>query len=133
MQHDFRSIYASALKDWFGIANPESILGQSFPILPIFKAGQSGTQVLHQPDVMNVGNYPNPFHGATTFNFTSEGGYVVISLLDLSGRVLQIVAEGNYPSGTHRVTYSRGDLRPGNYFYQVKVNGSKVTKQLVVI
>jgi uncharacterized protein (DUF1501 family) len=133
MQHDFRSIYASALKDWFGIANPESILGQTFPILPIFKAGQSGTQVLHQPDVMNVGNYPNPFHGSTTFTFTSEGGHVVISLLDLGGRVLQTVAEGNYPSGTHRVTYNRNDLRPGNYFYQVKVNGSTVTKQLIVI
>ncbi len=133
MQHDFRSIYASALQDWFGIANPESILGQQFPILPIFKAGQSGTQVIHKPDLIEVGNYPNPFHGGTTFTFTSEGGYVVISLMDLSGRVLQTVAEGTYPSGTHRVTYSRNDLRPGNYFYQVKVNGSTVTKMLVVI
>ena len=133
MQHDFRSIYASALKDWFGIANPESILGQQFPILPIFKAGQSGTQVIHKPDLIEVGNYPNPFHGGTTFTFTSEGGYVVISLMDLSGRVLQTVAEGTYPSGTHRVTYNRNDLRPGNYFYQVKVNGSTVTKMLAVI
>ncbi len=133
MQHDFRSIYASALKDWFGIANPESILGQTYPILPIFKAAQTGTQVIHQQDVINVSNYPNPFHGSTTFTFTTEGGYVVISLADLGGRVLQTVAEGNYPSGTHRVTFNRNDLRPGNYFYQVKVNGSTVTKQLVVI
>jgi hypothetical protein len=133
MQHDFRSIYASALKDWFGIANPESILGQSFLILPIFKAGQSGTQVIQPEDVMNVGNYPNPFHGGTTFTFTSDGGHVVISLLDMNGRVLQVVAEGNYPSGTHRVSYNRNDLRPGNYFYQVKVNGSTVTKMLVII
>ncbi|MFN0216123.1 MAG: DUF1501 domain-containing protein [Saprospiraceae bacterium] len=133
MQHDFRSIYASALKDWFGLANPESVLGQQYPILPIFKAGQSGTQVIHKQDVVEVGNFPNPFHGSTTFTFTSEGGYVVISLLDLGGRVLQTVAEGSYPSGTHRVTYNRGDLRPGNYFYQVKVNGATVTKMLVVI
>ncbi|MFN0034830.1 MAG: DUF1501 domain-containing protein [Saprospiraceae bacterium] len=133
MQHDFRSVYASALKDWFGIANPESILGQTFPILPIFKAGSVGTQVLHKSEATNVSNYPNPFHGTTTFTFTTEGGYVVISLVDLSGRVLQTVAEGNYPSGLHRVTFSRGDLRPGNYFYQVKVNGSTVTKQLMVI
>ncbi len=133
MQHDFRSIYASALKDWFGIANPESILGQQYPILPIFKAAQSGTQVIHKEDALAVSNYPNPFHGSTTFTFTTDGGYVVISLLDLGGRVLQTVAEGTYPSGLHRVTYSRGDLRPGNYFYQVKVNGATVTKQLVVI
>lgn len=133
MQHDFRSVYASALQDWFGIANPESILGQTFPILPIFKAGASGTQVIQKPDVMAVSNFPNPFHSGTTFTFTSEGGQVVIFLLDSAGRVLQTVAEGTYPSGTHRVTFNRGDLRPGNYFYQVKVNGSTVTKQLVVI
>jgi len=133
MQHDFRSIYASALKDWFGIANPESILGQTFPILPIFKAGASGTQVIQKQDVTAVSNFPNPFHGGTTFTFTSEGGQVVISLLDSGGRMLQTVAEGTYPSGTHRVTFNRGDLRPGNYFYQVKVNGSTVTKMLVVI
>ncbi len=56
-----------------------------------------------------------------------------LKLLDLGGRVLHTVAEGNYPSGTHRVTYNRNELRPGNYFYQVKVNGSTVTKQLVAI
>lgn len=133
MQNDFRSIYASALQDWFGIANPESILGQQFPILPIFKAASTGTQVIYKEEVMNVSNYPNPFHGATTFTFTTDGGYVIINLLDMSGRVLQTVAEGNYPSGLHRVTYNRNDLRPGNYFYQVKVNGSTVTKMLVVI
>ena len=133
MQHDFRSIYASALKDWFGIANPESVLGQTYPILPIFKAAQSGTQVIYKPDAIEVSNYPNPFHGATTFTFSTEGGYVIISLLDMAGRVLQTVAEGSYPSGKHRVTYNRGDLRSGNYFYQVKVNGSTVTKMLVII
>lgn len=133
MQHDFRSVYASALQDWFGIANPESILGQQYPILPIFKAGQSGVQVLDKNDAFQISNYPNPFHGGTTFTFTSTGGYVVISLVDLSGKVLQTVAEGTYPSGTHRVTYNRSDLRPGNYFYRVTVNGATVTKMLVVI
>lgn len=132
MQHDFRSIYASALQDWFGIANPESVLGQTYPILPIFKAAATGVQVLNN-DRFDVSNYPNPFHGSTTFTFTSDGGYVVISLIDLNGRVIETLAEGTYPSGTHRVTCQRGDLKPGNYFYQVKVNGNTVTKQLLII
>jgi uncharacterized protein (DUF1501 family) len=133
MQHDFRSVYASALKDWFGIANPEAVLGQEFPILPIFKAGASGTQVIRPEDALEVSNYPNPFHGGTTFTFTSDGGHVIITLLDAGGRVMQTVAEGNYPAGTHRVTFNRNDLRAGHYFYQVKVNGTTVTKQLVII
>ena len=132
MQHDFRSVYASALQDWFGIPDPESILQYQFPILPIFKAAPVGTHA-PPPVAIEASNYPNPFHNATTFTFTTEGGLVTISLIDLNGRVLQTIAEGSYPAGTHRVTFSRDDLRPGNYFYQVKVNGATVTKKLLVI
>jgi uncharacterized protein (DUF1501 family) len=133
MQHDFRSVYASALKDWFGIANPESILGAEFPILPIFKADTSSVPVVQKPDTLHVGNFPNPFHTYTTFTFTTDGGHVVIQLLDLGGQLLQTVAEGHYPAGTHRVTFNGGALRAGNYFYSVRVNGQTVTKKLLVI
>ena len=132
MQHDFRSVYASALQDWFGIANPESILNQSFPILPIFKKASSGITTL-ETDRIEASNYPNPFHQATTFTFTTRGGQVAIHLIDVSGRVLQTIAEGTYPAGTHRVTFSRSDLKPGHYFYSVKVNGATVTRKLVAI
>ncbi len=132
MQHDFRSVYASALQDWFGIANPESVLNQSFPILPIFKAASSGTATLDTTRI-EASNYPNPFHHATTFTFTTDGGQVAIHLMDVSGRVLQTIVEGTYPAGTHWVTFSRSDLKPGNYFYSVKVNGAMVTKKLLVI
>ena len=133
MQHDFRSVYASALQDWFGIGNPESILNQTYPILPIFKAGATGTNYLEKPSI-EASNFPNPFHSATTFTITIEGGYLSIHLIDLSGRVLQTVVEGNYPGGTHRVTFNRTpDLPPGTYFYQIKVNGKTVTKKLLMI
>lgn len=42
MEHDFRSVYASALKDWFGLPDPETTLGEAYPILPIFKAPSVG-------------------------------------------------------------------------------------------
>ena len=133
MQHDFRSVYASALQDWFGIANPESVLNYQFPILPIFKAAASGTTTLETTRI-DASNYPNPLHHATTFTFTTEGGQVMIHLMDMSGRVLRTIVEGTYPAGTHRVTFNRGnDLKPGNYFYSVRVNGASVTKKLLVI
>lgn len=133
MQHDFRSIYASALKDWFGLDNPRDVLQYDFPILPIFKAASTGIATSGRQPKVEVSNYPNPFHNATTFTFSSEGGHVVIDLVDAGGRVLQTIVEGQYAAGTHRVTYSRSDLPAGVYFYQIKVNGVGLTKKLLVI
>jgi uncharacterized protein (DUF1501 family) len=31
--HDFRSIYAEILSNWWGATNPEAILGQTFPFI----------------------------------------------------------------------------------------------------
>ncbi|MCB9308297.1 MAG: DUF1501 domain-containing protein [Lewinellaceae bacterium] len=132
MQHDFRSVYASALQDWFGIPNPENVLNESYPILPIFKSQSSSTHNVRQP-LVEASNYPNPFHQSTTFTFTTDGGRVTINLIDMNGRVLQTIVEGKYPAGTHRVQFSRSDLPPGNYFYQVRVDGATVTKKLLVI
>ncbi|GAB4494947.1 MAG: DUF1501 domain-containing protein [Saprospiraceae bacterium] len=132
MQHDFRSVYASVLQDWFGIANPESILNNQFPILPIFKSASSSTTLLEKSRI-EVSNFPNPFHRSTTFTFTIDGGKVMIFLMDMNGRVLQTIAEGNYPAGTHQVTFNRNDLKPGNYFYAIKVNGTTVTRKLLII
>ncbi len=132
MQYDFRSVYASALQDWFGIANPESILQNQFPILPIFKAASTATHTISDTRI-EASNYPNPFHQATTFTFTSDGGQVLIRLMDNNGRVLKTIVDGYYPEGTHRVSFTAQDLKPGNYFYSVVVNGAMVTKKLLVI
>lgn len=133
MQYDFRSIYASALKDWFGFATPQDILQQDFPILPIFKASTTSVSQAPRRAKVDISNAPNPFHRATTFTFSSEGGYVTIELVDTGGRVLKTILEGNYPAGQHRVTYERGDLRPGTYFCQIRVNGLMTTRKLLVL
>lgn len=133
MQHDFRSVYASVLQDWFGLSNPKDILRYDFPILPIFKKSSTGVATAGRADAVAISNYPNPFHHQTTFTFSSEGGHIVIDLIDQGGRILQTIVEGDYPAGTHRVTFSRTDLRPGPYFYQIKVNGVVLTKKLLVV
>jgi uncharacterized protein (DUF1501 family) len=132
MQHDFRSIYASALQDWFGIENPENVLQNKFPILPIFKAGATPVKV-PPAAAPSISNYPNPFRQSTTFDFSTEGGAVSIQLMDNGGRVLETIAEGQFPAGAHRITFERGNLPAGNYFYQIRVNGRATTRKLLAI
>lgn len=132
MQHDFRSVYASVLQDWFGIGNWSELLFQDFPVLPIFK----GTTPTHDvvTDTFRVGNFPNPVHSTTTITFSTGGSArVVINLLDAQGRFLQKIADADYPTGTHKVRFDRSTLPAGTYFYTVRLNGVGITKKMLLI
>ncbi len=135
MQHDFRSVYASALQDWFGITNPESILQYEFPILPIFNAPSSGVHNLSVETASLVSIYPNPLRQSSTLRFElPEASPVTVLLLDVNGRVLRTVVDNNfYPSGQHDVIVDRGNLPAGQYLYQVRTSGGAVTKMVVAL
>jgi hypothetical protein len=132
MQHDFRSVYASVLQDWFEIDNPEDLLFGNFPILPIFKTSV-GVKDTPGRNVFEVGNFPNPVIQSTTITFSVPSSYVTITLLDSQGRTLRKIAEGNYPAGIHKVVFNREGLPSGSYYYVLKINGLGVTKKMIVI
>ena len=135
MQHDFRSVYASALQDWFGIVNPESILHDDFPILPIFKAASTNTHALASENDIEAVNFPNPFRDTTTVQFhLPAAGRITLLLMDLNGRILRTVADQAYfPAGDNRLQLERGGLPPGAYLYQIRARYGAVTKRLLVI
>ncbi len=132
MQHDFRSVYASVLQDWFDLDNGSSILNGSFPILPIFK-GSVDVKDTPSRNVFEVGNYPNPVHASSTITFTIPSAYVSITLLDAQGRNIRKIAEGNYPAGVHNVTFNRDGLPSGSYYYVLRINGLGVTKKMLIL
>lgn len=125
MQHDFRSVYASALQDWFGIENPESILYNTYPILPIFEAPISGVHNTRGLDPFALGNFPNPFQGATTIRFTMpDSAQARIVLYDQSGRLIDTIADRHFAEGENQVSYRNNNLPAGQYVYRLEV-GSK--------
>jgi uncharacterized protein (DUF1501 family) len=133
MEHDFRAVYASTLQDWFELPNPELVLKNKFPILPIFKKTTSGGQNPNGDTLDQTFNYPNPFHGFTTIKFAAPtGGNVVINLLDASGRWLENLENKYYAPGTYQLTVSLAQLPSGNYFYQLKIGSDSVVKKLIV-
>lgn len=132
MQHDFRSVYASVIQDWFGLSNGSTILKGNFPILPIFK---DSVDVQDRPgqNVYEVGNFPNPVHASSTITFSIPSAYVTITLLDAQGRAIRKIAEGNYPAGIHNVAFNRDGLPSGSYYYVLKINGLGVTKKMLIL
>jgi uncharacterized protein (DUF1501 family) len=132
MAHDFRSVYASVLQDWFGLGDAQSVLNQSFPILPIFK---DAVPVNDSParDPFALTNFPNPVETTTTITFSVPSGFVAITLFDAEGRLVRKLSEGKLDGGKHQVTFDRTGLSSGTYFYQLRLNGIGITRKMIVI
>ena len=133
MVHDFRQVYASVLQDWFCIENIDEILFDNFEILPIFQTSTPTREKDGLAGGLVVSNYPNPVRRMTTITFTSPSAHVRIELMDASGRFVKKIAEGDYPLGVHNVSFDRGNLSSGTYFYRVVMNGVAVTKRMIVM
>ncbi len=128
MQYDFRSVYASILKDWFCVPQPDlnTILLNNFQALPVVNADCTAVSIgdiIHKQDLVSVDNYPNPFAQKTNIRFETLGGLTCVQILDALGRVIFTPINGQYPSGKHEVVFDGTGLSAGNYYCRLQ-NGS---------
>lgn len=125
MQYDFRSVYASILKDWFCVSaiNLESIMLKNFQQLPILKpatciANANTSNVAAGWNL--ISNYPNPFSFATTIDFETQGGHTMVQIFDVEGRLLATPIDGDYQKGKYKVYYNGGHLPHGTYYARLQ-------------
>ncbi len=84
-------------------------------------------------------NYPNPFNPSTKIAFDlPRTSHVALAIYDITGRVVALVANGEYPAGYNEVTWNglneNGEhVSSGIYFYRISAGGwSKVMKMVMV-
>ncbi len=135
MQIDFRDIYGSILKDWFHVPDQDikTLIHPNFAYLPILKDCDLATPTRepYLSDLANLKLFPNPFASEATLQFTSPGGRIRISLFDAIGSELEVLADQNFPSGTHELTVDGRKLASGNYY--VRVQGKQFVKTGILI
>ncbi len=79
-------------------------------------------------------NYPNPFNAKTIIGFyMPEPGAVNISLHDLVGRQVALLANGYYHAGHHRFTFDAGSLSSGTYLYRLAIDGRTNVKKMCIV
>jgi uncharacterized protein (DUF1501 family) len=135
MQFDFRSVYASILKDWFNVQDSalSSILFKDFQILPIIKTAPSSVRedvaesslTLHQ-------NYPNPFSGTTRIRFATSGGHVQMQVFDGTGKEVARPVDRVLAAGEHEVTFDAAGFAAGTYYCRIQ-NGSRQEMKAMAI
>ncbi len=136
MQYDFRQIYASILKQWFGANNSEysAVLGKDFTTLPLI---QGATSVADEPQPsarsgIRIQNFPNPVSSTTTFEYTLPFASTVrLKVLDAQGRTLTTLEE-QQAAGTYSINFDAGALANGAYTYRLETERGWTSGRMVV-
>jgi hypothetical protein len=139
MLYDFRMVYASILKDWFGASPADlgSILPDHVQTLPLIKPEAALAVEDPEPAPRSFvleQNYPNPFNPTTTIRYAlPRAGMVRIEVYDVTGQRVCLLVDRVEEAGVHSVVFDAGILASGAYFYRMQAGEFVETKRLVVL
>lgn len=135
MQYDYRSVYATILRDWMGVSGADlaKVMLKDFPFLPLV-----GTPVRRQGAVAAgeglEPNFPNPFRGATTLRFNvGEAGRVRLRLFDMRGTLVRTVVDGFHAPGSYSRMIEAERMSPGAYVCRLEVGPRSFQRTLEVL
>ncbi len=84
-------------------------------------------------------NYPNPFTNNTTIQYAiSKTTHVKLSVFDVSGRLIKVLAEGVHNPSYYNVNWNGKDnsgrkVSRGVYFYRLEAKGYITSKKLIFL
>ena len=132
MQYDFRSVYATILRNWFGVSSTvlKNILLKDFQTLSIIKnsldVNDNAEMVPTKIDLLQ--NYPNPFNPITKIPFVSDGSHINIKVFDSLGKEITNLADKSFPIGKQEITFNAQNYPSGIYYCRLQ---SKNTSKMI--
>lgn len=95
-------------------------------------AGQTTTE---QPQAFQLQqNYPNPFNPQTIIRYElAEATAVRLEVLDVLGRTVAILIDGEQTAGTHNAVFDAQDLASGTYFYRLTAGAFVQTRPMLLL
>jgi hypothetical protein len=82
-------------------------------------------------------NYPNPFNPSTQIQFglpsRFAGSHVTIKVYTINGAEVETLVDGQYPAGTHAVTFHAENLSSGTYLYVMQVGEVRQVRRLMLV
>jgi enterochelin esterase-like enzyme len=79
-------------------------------------------------------NYPNPFNPTTTISYSvPKLTKTTLSVFDLLGRQIRILASATRPVGTYEVTFDATGLPSGVYLYRLTAGDYVETKRMIIV
>jgi xylan 1,4-beta-xylosidase len=79
-------------------------------------------------------NYPNPFTLSTTIRFgVPKNSFLSLKVYNPLGQEVAVIAEREFSSGVHSVTFDASHLAAGMYFYRLTAGSFTDTKKLLLV
>jgi uncharacterized protein (DUF1501 family) len=142
LQFDFRSVYSSILKDWFGASPTELQVAITGTITnPLTSSVISSGAIAGMGSGGNLPkeysleqNYPNPFNPSTVIRYElPRGSNVTIDVYNSAGEKITTLVDSPQSAGTHEVNFNGGTLASGMYFYRLRAGGYQETRKMLLV
>ena len=127
------------------ILNRESVVGTIFnytgEIVSISEEMANSREMINNvtysqavPSAYEISDaYPNPFNPSTSFEMRLyEASNVTVKIYNLTGQLVDVIAEGSFAADTHTFTWNAENLASGVYFISTQI-GSNVENQKVML
>ena len=93
----------------------------------------TGVEEITASNISVSQNVPNPFTNNTVISYNlNEAANVSVQIVDVTGKVVTTINEGNQAAGEHNITIDGSTLAEGTYFYTFTAGTYQVTKRMVV-
>jgi hypothetical protein len=111
------------------VSNKNNITKQ---VLTVNEQTSTGVETqLTENETFNT--YPNPATGNMFLNLNlSAGSYITASLINLEGKQISTLYNGNLSAGKHHLQLDVNQIKTGVYFLQVTANGVTKHKKIMI-
>ncbi|WP_165779270.1 DUF1501 domain-containing protein [Brumimicrobium salinarum] len=136
LQHDYRQVFSSVVKDWFDASDAaiNDVRFQDYinDRIDYIKCKPLSTSELFKENLwMNC--FPNPSTSQTTVEYyLQKGGYVEISVVDLTGRTIAKLVDEKSNPGKHSKDFDLSKFQSGTYIFTLTTNKNTITKKVIL-
>ena len=134
MQIDFRDIYASVLKDWFGVSSSsiDTIFDNHTVTYHNLIQGCGLNNNDRELNENTVIVYPNPAIDKCKIDFACNSEHIKIDLIDSQGRFIRNFCNKHLSQGNHSVTCDLSEISSGLYIVQIKSEQKQYSTSLKI-
>lgn len=135
MQYDFRSIYATVLKDWFDMDESKinTIMNGEFQYLPILNNCLAPVSTEEESFAIQLQLYPNPTTSQITITCEVPQGLYSVTIYNSIGSLVHHEMSRTLSEGKHSIQINVDQLVSGNYVLRMANAHFSATKRFVKI